>query len=319
MPQEAWPKVAVVGAGAVGSWFGGRLADAGADVVLVARAAHAEAIERDGLVVESARGSETIRVRATTDLAAARDAALVLVCVKTPDTENVARELAPHLALGATVLSLQNGVDNIERMRKAAGIDGFPAVVYVAVDLVAPGRLRHTGRGDLTLGDLGSGEAGAESGAATPGRRARLEAAARAFERAGVPCTVSDGIERELWTKMTMNCAFNAVSALTGMRYAAMVDDPSAREWMAQAALETVAVARALGVELDGIAMLEAVWKLAAAMPEATSSTAQDLARGRNTEIDSLNGYVARAGERLDVPTPINRMLADRVRAAAGA
>jgi 2-dehydropantoate 2-reductase len=307
----AW-RIAVVGAGAVGSWFGGRLAAAGEDVVLFARAAHVEAVERDGLAIESAKGVETIRVRATTDVAAAvRDARIVLVTVKTLDTEDVARRIAPHVAAGASVLSLQNGVDNVERIRRAAPeLAVFPAVVYVAVAMTAPGRIRHSGRGDLTIGDLAPG---------VPDARARLDAIAATFQRGGVSCTVSDDIARDLWAKMVMNCAYNAVSALTGKRYGAMVEDAAAREWMAQAGLETVAVARAKGTVLDEREMLAAVWRLAAAVPEATSSTAQDLARSRRTEIDSLNGYVAREGERIGVPTPVNRLLAERVRAAEAA
>jgi 2-dehydropantoate 2-reductase len=297
-------RVAVVGAGAVGSWFGGRLAAAGTDVTLVARPDHAAAIARDGLAIESAGDTETIRLGATGDVAAAvRGADLVLVCVKTPDTEDVARAIAPHVEPGAIALSLQNGVDNAERIaRVAPALVVFPAVVYVAVAVTAPGRVRYSGRGDLVVAD-----------------DPRLTPAVAAFEHARVPCVVSPRMPQELWTKMAMNCAYNAVSALTGKRYGAMVQDAMAREWMAQAALETVAVARAKGTALDETAILSAVWRLAEAVPEATSSTAQDLARGRRTEIESLNGYVAREGERLGVPAPVNRLLAERVRAAEAA
>ncbi len=314
MAEEAIARVAVVGAGAVGSWFGGRLAAAGVDVTLVARAEHAAAIARDGLVIESATGVETISVRATTDAAeAVRGADLVLISVKTVDTEEAARQIAPHTHARATVLSLQNGVDNVERIaRVAPALLAFPAVVYLAVALAGPGRVRYTGRGDLIIGDL-------EKSADRDARRSRLEAIAATFARANVPCRLSDTMGADLWTKMVMNCAYNAVSALTGKRYGAMLDDAAAREWMLQAALETVALARARGVVLDEAAMLSAVWRLGEAMPEATSSTAQDLARGRRTEIESLNGYVAREGERLGVPTPVNRLLAERVRAVAAA
>src|SRR5439155_14649732 len=133
---------------------------------------------------------------------AARDADLVHFCVKAFDTEDAASSLAPHLARGAVVLSLQNGVDNVERIRAAGGFEALPAVVYVAAAMTGPGRVKHTGRGDLIVGDPQGG------------RRADLERLAALFARAGVPCAVSDDIEAELWTKMSMNCAYNAVSAL---------------------------------------------------------------------------------------------------------
>ncbi len=128
----AGPRIAVLGAGAVGSYFGGMLARAGARVTLIDRRAHVEAIARDGLFLDSIRFQEYVAVAASTQADAARDAELVLFCVKTVDTESAARALAPHLAPGAILVSLQNGVDNVERIRAAAGIEALPAVVYVA-------------------------------------------------------------------------------------------------------------------------------------------------------------------------------------------
>ena len=147
-------RIAVLGAGAVGCYFGGMLARAGAPVTLIGRQPHVDAITRDGLFIDSIHFQEYIRVSATTDAAAARGAEIVLFCVKTVDTEEAAKVLAPHLTPGSTVVSLQNGVDNVERIHAAAGIDAVPAVVYVAAEMPAPGRLKHNGRGDLLLGEL---------------------------------------------------------------------------------------------------------------------------------------------------------------------
>src|ERR1700746_2104927 len=118
--QQAWPRVAVVGAGAVGSYFGGRLADAGAPVVLIGRQAFVDAVNRDGLLLDTLQGQRRVRVAASTELSAARDADLVLFCVKTTDNSPTARELAPLLAHDAIVLCLQNGVDNVEQLCAAA-------------------------------------------------------------------------------------------------------------------------------------------------------------------------------------------------------
>jgi 2-dehydropantoate 2-reductase len=289
--------VAVLGAGAVGCYFGGMLARAGVPVTLIARPHHAGAIDRDGLWLENLHFQERVPVAAAVSVEAARDSAVVLLCVKTPDTEEAARSLAPHLAPGAVVLSLQNGVDNVERVRAAAGIDALAAAVYVAAAMTRPGRVRHTGRGDLLVGDPRGG------------RRGDLERLAALFARAGVPCIVSDNIQGELWGKMAINCAYNAVSALGRARYGRIVQDPRAREVQRLAVEETAAVARASGVRLPDIDLVEAAFRLGEAMSEATSSTAQDLARGKRTEIDSLNGYVARRGAELGVPAPVNRTL----------
>src|SRR5262249_60773117 len=155
-----------------------------------------------GVGRESLRCQERVPVAASVSVEAARDAAVVLVCVKAPDTAEAARSLAPHLAPGAVVLSLQNGVDNVERIRAAAGFEALPAVVEAAAAMTGPGRVRHAGRGDLIVGDPRGG------------RRGDLERLAALFARAGVPCAVSDNIAGDLWAKMAMNCAYNAVSAL---------------------------------------------------------------------------------------------------------
>jgi len=286
-----------MGAGAVGSYFGGMLARAGAPVTLIGRARHVEAIRRGGLLLESLRFREQIKVAASSDLNTARDADIVLFCVKTYDTEQVAQALASHLRPGAIVLSLQNGVDNVERIRSAAKIEAIPAVVYVAVAAIEPGRIRHSGRGDLVIGSL-------------PGSSSQcdLSAIAAIFDRAAIPCRVTQDIDADLWTKMIVNCAYNAISALGRSQYGPIVQNAWARGAMTAVTEEAMAVACAAGIRLPG-GMVEAVLKLAETMSGATSSTAQDIARGSRTEIDSLNGYVVRLGAQLGVAAPVNQTL----------
>lgn len=294
IPGE-WPTVAVVGAGAVGCYFGGMLARAGAPVTLIGRRMHMDAIARQGLYLEALDFQERIPVQVSTDIAAARGSRIVLFCLKTVDTETAARMLHPHLSPGSVVVSLQNGVDNVERIRSATGIEATPAVVYVAAAMVAPGHVKHSGRGDLVVGRARS------AGSA--------DAIAETFERAGVPCRVSDTIQADLWAKMVMNCAYNAISALTRARYGRIIGDPNTHGLMRRVVVETVAVARAAGVMLDEAATIEDAFRLGEAMSGALSSTAQDIARGKLTEIDSLNGYVVRRGAALGVDTPANQAL----------
>ena len=294
--RDRWPRIAVVGAGAVGCYYGAMLARAGAPVTLVGRARHVDAIRRDGLVLEMHGTREHVRAEASTDPAAVAGARLVLVCVKSGDTEAAARALAPHVTPETIVVSLQNGVDNPARMRPLLAAEVLGCVVYVGSEMAGPGHVRHMGRGELVIG----GRAGAEAAA---------RAAAATFERAGVACTGSDNIDGALWTKLIVNCAYNALSALTRLPYGTMVASPWSQQVMPQVVDEAVAVAQADGVRVDTDGLLDRVLAIARTMPGQISSTAQDINAGKASEIDALNGYVARRGEALRVPVPVNRTL----------
>jgi 2-dehydropantoate 2-reductase len=296
-PADAWPKVAVVGAGAVGGYFGGMLARAGAPVVMIGRAAFVEAVNQSGLLLDTLHFKENVRVEASTELDAARGAEVVLFCVKTTDTAESARALAPLLSPNAIIISMQNGVDNAEQIRAASGLDALGAVVYVAASVPQAGSVKHVGRGDLVVGP----------------RNARTENIAGLFERAGVPCRISDNIEGELWTKLTWNCALNAVSALGRAKYGQIAANEEACKVVAEVVYEVLAVARAANIHPPGLenpqVALASALKGAKQMSEALSSTAQDLLRGKRTEIDSLNGYISRRGAALGVATPVNHAL----------
>jgi 2-dehydropantoate 2-reductase len=301
--QAAWPRIAVVGAGAVGCYYGGMLARAGAPVTLIGRPAHVEAIEREGLLLDTLAFKERVKVLASTEVAAARGAGLVLFCVKSTDTEATARSLAPFLTPDAVVVSMQNGVDNLERMRPHLRGPVFAAVVYVAAAMAGPGHVRHTGRGDLVIGAV---EADAE---ARRQAQPRLQQVAGWLAQGGAPCVVSDNVEGELWAKLLINCAYNAISALGRARYRRIGASPAALRLMKEAVTEVIAVAKAAGIRLPDGDLIESAYRISESMAGATSSTAQDIARGKRTEIDHLNGYVARRGEQLGVPTPVNRAL----------
>lgn len=321
MQDTSWPRTVVFGAGAVGCYFGAKLAEAGAPVTLIGRAAHMDAIRRDGLLFDSAGVQHRVRIDTDTRPEAIRDADVVLFCVKTRDTDAAARQIAPLLRPGAIVVSLQNGVDNVERMRHV-GIDALGAVVYVAAAMTGLGHLRHSGRGDLVVGECGRPSPGRSADATPAGAQAaeaspspRTLAIARLFERAGVPCRVEADVRPALWDKLVMNCAYNAISALGRSRYGAIIDDADVRAMMRETIEECVAVARADGVPLaDASAHYDAAMRLGEAMREASSSMEQDLANGRRTEIDSLNGYVVGRGAALGVTTPTNRVLTTLVR-----
>jgi len=303
MPYPVWPKTAVIGSGAVGCYFGGMLARAGAPVTLIGRAKHVEAFNRNGLRMDTTRFQETVRISASTELVAARDAQLVLFCVKSIDSEPVAKLLAPYLAPDALVLDLQNGVDNVRRICSQVSNPVVAAVVYVACEMIDAGRMKHHGRGDLVIGAMDSG-----AGHAMP-TRAQLDTLAVTLARAEIPCVISENIEGELWLKFLINCAYNAISALGRARYARMTATPESRRIMEDAVQEVLAVARAAGVRMPEGDLTAKAIALADAMPQQLSSMAHDVERRRRTEIDDLNGFVVTRGEALGVPTPVNRTL----------
>ena len=301
MTSTSWPRVAVVGAGAVGGYFGGMLARAGAHVTLIGRPGHVDVWKRDGLVVDSVHFQERISVEASTDIAASGDAELVLFSVKSPDTEETARRLARHVSSEALVVSLQNGVDNVERIRAAAALDPIAAVVYVASSMPAPGRVKHAGRGDLVIGEF--------PGRLGPPRDAAIARVSNWFETASVPCRVSPHIDADLWTKLIVNAGLNAISAVVQIPYGDIVATPESRETVRRLVNECVAVARADGVALSDVDFAEMVIRFAEDNGHVYSSTARDLARGTRTEIDALNGFVVRRGASRGVPTPVNQSL----------
>jgi 2-dehydropantoate 2-reductase len=295
--------IGVMGAGAVGCFFGARLARAGVPVTLVARPVHAEAITRDGLDLDSIDGRERVPLTASPDVAALRECSVVLVSVKTPDTDAAAAGLSSVLAPDALVVSLQNGVDNAWRIRTHVSNPVVPAVVYVSVEMRGPGVLRHNGGGRLIVGDPLAEDAQARWA------RERLEAFVSQLAEAGVPCAWSADVRVDLWTKLATNCAYNAISALTELRYHHITAHPGSRAVMAMVAAEITRVAEAEGVPVSEAALNDAIDRIGEAVPLALSSTAQDLMAGRRTEIEDLNGFVVRRGAVHGIPTPVNTTL----------
>ena len=284
-------KIAVMGAGAVGCYYGGMLARAGHAVTLIGRPRHVEAIRRDGLLLDTRSFKEYVRLDASTEVDGVEGADLILFCVKSTDTESAAEAMKPHLKRDALVLTLQNGVDNAERLQARLSQMVAPTVVYVATEMAGPGHLKHHGRGELVIA-----------------LTAASESIAKTFAQAGIPTQVSDNVIGALWMKLILNCAYNALSAISQLPYGRVVPGEGIEGVMRDVVHECVAVAQAGGVKLPGDAW-QAVTGLVQTMPTQYSSTAQDLARGKRSEIDHLNGYVMRRGEALGVPTPVNRTL----------
>ena len=284
-------KIAVMGAGAVGCYYGGMLARAGHAVVLIGRPRHVAAVRDAGLYMEMQSFKAHVPVEASSDPDAVQGARLVLCCFKSTDTESAATAMAPYLEPDALLLSLQNGVDNAERLQAALQREAVPAVVYVATEMAGPGHVKHHGRGELVIGPSSLGDELTEL-----------------FINASVPVQVSGNVVGELWAKLIVNCAYNALSAIAQLPYGRLVQGVGVEDVMRDLVRECLAVAEADGINVPGDPW-EAVRHIARTMPSQLSSTAQDLARHKLSEIDHLNGYVIGKGKALGIPTPVNRVL----------
>jgi 2-dehydropantoate 2-reductase len=289
-------KVAVMGAGAVGCYYGAMLARAGHEVCLVGRALHIEAVKARSLILETSRFTEATRVAATVKASGVADADIILFCVKSNDTKAAGNDLAPYLSERVTILSLQNGVDNPERLQAVLKRPVVPVAVYVATDMPAPGHVRHHGRGELVIGQCPASAV-----------------ISTAFEDAGIPTKVSGQVIEALWTKLIVNCAYNALSAVAQLPYGRLIEVDGAVDVIRDVVCECIDVAGRLGVSVPED-ILETVFGIAASMPSQYSSTAQDLARGKTSEIDYLNGYVVRKAAELGISTPANRSLLTTVK-----
>ncbi|HEX7791742.1 MAG TPA: 2-dehydropantoate 2-reductase [Afipia sp.] len=289
-------QIAVMGAGAIGCYFGAMLARAGHAVTLIGRASHVEAVKQSGLLLEARGSSIRVPLQASTDAAGVSGADVVLFCVKSSDTESAGRAIAPHLKKSAIVLCLQNGVDNAERLQATISQIAVPAVVYVATEMAGPGHVKHHGRGELIIG-------------ASPGS----VDIADAFSRAAIPTAVSSHVIDELWIKLITNCAYNALSAVAQLPYGRLIKAGGVADLIAAVVGECARVAAALGVTIPDD-VIKRVLALPESMPDQYSSTAQDLARNKSTEIEYLNGYVVRKGAELSIPVPANLALLVMVR-----
>jgi 2-dehydropantoate 2-reductase len=288
-------RIAVVGAGGVGGYFGAKLARAGEPVVMLARGPHLEAIRRDGVRVRSAlEGDIVARVDAVESFAGQPPVDMALFCVKSFDTRSAAEALRPVVGPSTGVLSLQNGVDNEETIDEVLGRGtALGGAAYVFSTIEAPGVIAHTFAGRIVLGEM--------DGRASE-RATRLR---DALARAAVPVELSPDIRRVLWEKYLLISAQAGMTALTRCPAGVLRETPESWRMYRVILEELAAVARASGVALGGD-VVEAIMKQAAALaPGAYSSLYHDLAQGKRLELEALHGHAVRLGERHGVPTPM--------------
>jgi 2-dehydropantoate 2-reductase len=287
-------RIVVLGAGAVGCFFGGVLARAGKDVLLIARDNHVQAIKKNGLFMECQTFQEHVTIEASSRIEDIASADLILCCVKSPDTERAIREIKALIKSDTLILSLQNGVDNAERISQVVPNKVISAVVYVAAGMGGDGHVKHFGRGELIIGVANQAES----------ISSELQEICEIFLSANIPCAVSNNIQRELWLKFLVNCSYNGISAIGQITYGEMAQQENTWQLINDLTTEFLLVAHHENIDISEDEAQRVNEQIAKTMAGQRSSTAQDLLRHKPTEIDYLNGLIVRKAKEHGLKVP---------------
>ena len=299
-------KIAIIGSGAMGSLFGGRLSLAGNDVVLFdVYREHVDAVNRDGLAIEQAGTGELTlcRPRASTDPQSVRGSDVMIVFVKSTSTADAARQFVEFARGDTIVLTLQNGLGNEAIIRECFGADRTAAgVTSQGATFLGPGKIRHAGRGPTHIG-------------MADGRTQRLAPLSAALNEAGFETHVEGDVAGLIWSKLIVNVGINALTAIMNQPNGRLNDFEETRAVMADLVAEALAVARARGVRITHTDSLATVSEVAKKTGANRSSMLQDFDRKRPSEIDFINGAIVREAAELGVPVPVNATLTRLIKA----
>jgi 2-dehydropantoate 2-reductase len=292
-------RIAVLGSGGVGGYFGGRLAAAGADVTFLARGAHLDAMRTRGLRIESPKGNLHIpNTKAAGDPAEVGPVDIVFFAVKLYDTEPAIAMLPPLIGADTAVIPLQNGVDSIARLTGAVGArHAAGGTCYVSAVIAEPGVIKHTAMDHLIFGEV--------DGRRTPRMAALLEAC----RPAGFQSTLSADITVDIWTKFVRLSVLSGLTTVARSPLGAIVRDPELFAMLKDAVREAMAVARAKGINVPASTVDDVAAAYAALPPQTKSSMLEDLERGRRLELPWLSGALVRIAREVGVETPIHRFI----------
>lgn len=294
------PEVVVVGAGAMGCLFGGLLARSGRRVLLTDREKErVEAVRRDGIALSGVTGEHVIPVEATMDPGSIEKTSVLLFCVKAYDTLPAARQHAHLAGPDTVVLTLQNGLANIEALEEALppGSAILAGTTSLGANLLGPGRVHFAGMGRVAMGEL--------DGSITP----RLERTAELFRNASIQVELSRDVRKLVWSKLVINAGINALTTLLSVRNGALVVLPGVHKLMLEAVREGCLVAQAQGIDLDLEECLERVESVARSTAENRSSMLMDMLAARATEVDQINGAIHILAEKKGIDARVNEVL----------
>lgn len=299
MSAHATDRIAVIGAGAFGTLLAARMHESGAPVTLVARKPDdAEVIFRDGVTLIDVHGERTVRVPCISSRDASEPYSLLVFCVKSYDTRSAAEMHRQRLANGGFVLTLQNGAGNVEALADVFDRECVVAGISTeAAFLERVSRVRHTGVGETHLGEL--------NGQVTE----RVTELCKTFRLAGYHAAVDDSVERLIWRKLAINAGINALTAIGRQPNGWIAENPHARSVAIAAVREVCAVSIRAGCPIDADELADVMLDVARRTARNRSSMLTDIERGRLTEVEAIQGYIERAGERFGVSTPVNSIL----------
>ncbi len=293
-------KIGIMGTGGVGGYLGGLLVRAGFDVHFVARGKHLRTIQDEGLQVVSEQGSYRVRVHATADPYDIGPVDLLLFCVKSYDTMDAAELIAPMVEDETMILTIQNGIDNIEKLVESYGEERvLGGTAFIEATIASPGLIAHTGNpGRLTFGEL-SGE-----------RTQRVHRVADAFSRAQVEVEISPDIQQVLWSKFLFICGVHGVCTLSRSSLGTILSYPDTRELLEGVMKEVETLARHRGIDLDENVVEEAILLAESYNKKFKPSMLRDLEWRKAMEIDAINGLIVKMGRDAGILTPLNQVIA---------
>jgi len=292
------PSIAIVGAGAVGCYYGGLFAKAGFPVVLIARDNQIESLTNQGVGIQWGENIEYFPVSASSNYEVLANAPYVLIAVKTQATLQTASQIAPYLKSNAIVLSLQNGMDNAALLKQHIQQPCYSALIYAAIAMADLNLVKHLGGGNLIIGNTIPEQS-----------EQRLEFLSQLLQLANIPTKVSKTIIIEMWHKLIINCVLNGLSAFAQINYSELMKSSGIPEVIDLIQQECCQIALLEGVHLDQEHIKDLVSKVPNNWPMQISSTAQDLAKSKSTEIDYLNGAIVAKAKKHGVVVPINEMI----------
>lgn len=297
-------KIVLVGPGAMGCLFAGFLSKIKEDVWLLDKnKERAEKINEQGIIVEGVSGNHQLKVKATADAGGIGQSDLVIICVKSYDTKEAVTSCKPLIGENTLVLTLQNGIGNIEIIGEVLGADKvIGGVTNEGATLLNTGRIRHAGKGETVIGRI-DGKIPVQ-----------MRSIREIFNKAGFETRISRDIKGLLWSKLIINVGINALTAITGLNNGRLVEFEGTRKILREAVTEATRIAKRKRVKLiydDPLAKVEAVCE---ATNTNVSSMLQDVLRKKRTEIDFINGVIVRQAQELGIPSPVNSILVDLVK-----
>ena len=291
-------RILIVGAGAVGGFYGAKLTLAGEDVTFLARGVTLEALAKHDLVVKSFRGDFHTRVHVTGNLQGLPTPDLIVICVKTYDTDKVLEQIRPVVGEKTLLLSLQNGVENEIKMAAAFGEEKvLGAVCYIGAEVLEPGVILHNARGSVAIGEIDGSVTG------------RLKKIVDIFHKGRIDVQLSREIKKDLWIKLAWNTAFNQVCTIARATVGSILESEVMRQLLRDTMKEVSAVAEKNGVYLNEEIIEKSLHLSSEELRAVKPSMLQDFERGKRMEHETFSGFILREGKKQGVPTPINAIL----------